>query len=205
MIAEIFMDGQVLFDLAQLLKYKMHGFDEYDPTKLLAKKVKDPEVRQLIEHCINLEPKARWTPQKYLDFYKGKIFPLYFDDLYDVFKRFLNVTFSEADHKIKYLQKKYVDILRMVSSTKTNNQQDFNFTNSVPELFRKEKRSHAALTPSHAALASTQSLLSATSPNSQPQSNMDLHIPRLEIIMRQQRLQQQAMDDYTYVISLCDI
>eukprot|EP00485_Elphidium_margaritaceum_P015218 CAMPEP_0202734064 /NCGR_PEP_ID=MMETSP1385-20130828/188489_1 /ASSEMBLY_ACC=CAM_ASM_000861 /TAXON_ID=933848 /ORGANISM="Elphidium margaritaceum" /LENGTH=282 /DNA_ID=CAMNT_0049400409 /DNA_START=41 /DNA_END=885 /DNA_ORIENTATION=+ len=35
-IAEMFMDGQVLFDLSQLLKYKQHGFDEYDPTKMIA-------------------------------------------------------------------------------------------------------------------------------------------------------------------------
>lgn len=186
-IAEIFMDGQVLFDYGQLLKYKAHGFDEYDPTKLLAKKINDKNVRELIEHCINLEPKSRWTPQKYLDFYKDKIFPKYFDDLYELFKKFLSVTFSESDHKIKYLQKKYIDILKMVS----NGNQSFH----IPQLFKKENKKQGqtqALTPK---MQSNMSLLSPlSSPTNGPQQ---ANIPKLEIIMRQQKRQQQqqAIDE----------
>merc|ERR1712048_382606 len=81
------------------------------------------------------EPKNRWKPEKYLEFYKGKIFPTYFDDLYELNKKFLNVNFSEADNKIKYLQKKYVDILKIVSC-KNENEIDFNAL--APELFRRE-------------------------------------------------------------------
>ena len=183
------MDGQVLFDLSQLLKYKTHGFDEYDPTKLLSKKIDDKNVRDLIEHCIKLEPKSRWTPQKYLDFYKGKIFPKYFDNLYDLFKKFLDPTFSESDHKIKYLQKKYVNILKMVSPN--------NEFKKVPELFRKEKKHNTEINNNNnnnnnnnTALDSNMSLLSPTSPISQQVFDNN-NIPKLEIIMRQQKLQQE--------------
>eukprot|EP01083_Nonionella_stella_P114538 338781_1 len=187
-VAEIFMDGQVLFDLSHLLKYKTHGFDQYDPTKLLAKKVDDKNVRELIEHCINLDPKSRWTPQQYLDFYKGKIFPPYFDDLYELFKKFLNVSFSEADHKIKYLQKKYVDILRMVS-TKTNDKKDkYNFNQCVPELFRKE-----AKTRNNNVNPSASNISLSPNPSGNPATNPCSPVPKLEMIMRQQKQKQKQM------------
>ena len=189
-VAEIFMDGQVLFDLSQLLKYKTHGFDEYDPTILLAKKVDDKYVRELIEHCINLEPNSRWTPQKYLDFYKEKIFPSYFDDLYELNKKFLNVNFSEADNKIKYLQKKYVDILKMVSC-KNENEIDFNAT--APEIFRKETN-HKKKNKER----SNSDMMSPKMVNNKVQQTEMQNIPKLELIMKQQKLQQ--LDNDSYVI-----
>ena len=45
-IAEIFTDGQVLFNHEQLLAYKDN---KYDPTQIIAKKISDKYVRELVE------------------------------------------------------------------------------------------------------------------------------------------------------------
>lgn len=155
-IGEIFMDGRILFDLSNLLKYKTDGYTGYDPSILLNKYISDANVRQLIEHCIHLDPKHRWTARKYLDFYDNKIFPSYFNDLYQIFCKFLMPSFADADNKIKYIQKKYIDILNIVSrnwvhsspslhsmiannkKTDINHRQlPINFASIVPEIFRK--------------------------------------------------------------------
>lgn len=73
-IAELFLEGSPLFDLAQSFKYKA---SEYDPMLLLAN-IEDTEVRSLIAHMISLDPKKRYSAEEYLDRWQGKAFPKYF-------------------------------------------------------------------------------------------------------------------------------
>lgn len=55
-VAEIFMDGHPLFDLALLQNYRK-GL--YDPTPDLIKKIKDHKIVKLIMKMINIDPKKR--------------------------------------------------------------------------------------------------------------------------------------------------
>lgn len=62
-IAEIFMNGHPLFDLAQLQNYRK---GTYDPKEDLAKKIKDKKIIDLILHMINRDPSKRITIDKYI-------------------------------------------------------------------------------------------------------------------------------------------
>lgn len=62
-IAEIFMDGQSLFDLAKLQKYRK-GL--YDPSDELNKKIKDQNIIKIIKSMIDKEPSARLTINEYI-------------------------------------------------------------------------------------------------------------------------------------------
>jgi phosphoinositide-3-kinase regulatory subunit 4 len=62
-LAELFMEGKSLFDLAELHAYRR---GELDPEPLLTSKVQDVRVRNLILHMIQLDPEKRLTAQEYL-------------------------------------------------------------------------------------------------------------------------------------------
>ncbi|KAF8097740.1 hypothetical protein N665_0281s0005 [Sinapis alba] len=73
-IAELFLEGQPLFELAQLLAYRR---GQHDPSQHL-EKIPDPGIRKMILHMIQLEPEARLSAENYLQNYVGVIFPNYF-------------------------------------------------------------------------------------------------------------------------------
>ncbi|CAF2029859.1 BnaC07g50760D [Brassica napus] len=64
-IAEIFLEGQPLFELAQLLAYRR---GQHDPSQHL-EKIPDPGIRNMILHMIQLEPEARLSAENYLQNY----------------------------------------------------------------------------------------------------------------------------------------
>ncbi|KAI5081544.1 hypothetical protein GOP47_0002147 [Adiantum capillus-veneris] len=76
-IAELFMEGQALFDLSQLLAYRR---GQYDPCPSL-QKVVDVGVREMILHMIQLDPTARLTAEQYLQSWAPCVFPAYFSPL----------------------------------------------------------------------------------------------------------------------------
>ncbi|MCO5613378.1 hypothetical protein L7F22_067654 [Adiantum nelumboides] len=76
-IAELFMEGQALFDLSQLLAYRR---GQYDPCPSL-QKVVDIGVRDTILHMIQLDPTARLTAEQYLQSWAPCVFPAYFSPL----------------------------------------------------------------------------------------------------------------------------
>ena len=55
-IAEIMMDGEQLFNVGSLQSYRK---DEFDPRKVLDKKIDDPNVVNLIMEMISLKPQHR--------------------------------------------------------------------------------------------------------------------------------------------------
>ncbi|CAE6169941.1 unnamed protein product [Arabidopsis arenosa] len=73
-IAELFLEGQPLFELAQLLAYRR---GQHDPSQHL-EKIPDPGIRKMILHMIQLEPEARLSAEDYLQNYVGIVFPNYF-------------------------------------------------------------------------------------------------------------------------------
>jgi len=107
-LAEIFLEGSVIFDYSQMLRYRT---GDYSPLETL-NKIKNPHVRRLIEHMIQLDPRDRLTAKQYLgiDRSEGKIaesiaavFPSYLRELYNLFTKLLDPSLADPDSKIKYL------------------------------------------------------------------------------------------------------
>ncbi|CAL9043768.1 unnamed protein product [Musa banksii] len=73
-IAELFLEGQPLFELSQLLSYRR---GQYDPSQYL-EKIQEDGIRKMILHMIQLDPNARLTCESYLQNYASSIFPNYF-------------------------------------------------------------------------------------------------------------------------------
>jgi phosphoinositide-3-kinase regulatory subunit 4 len=61
-IAEMFLDGQPLFTLSQLLLYRS---GEYDPTTTL-EKIEDDQMRAMLMSMVSLNPSSRLSAQNYL-------------------------------------------------------------------------------------------------------------------------------------------
>ncbi|GLU09948.1 hypothetical protein SLE2022_267830 [Rubroshorea leprosula] len=73
-IAELFLEGQPLFELSQLLAYRR---GQYDPSQHL-EKIPDSGIRKMILHMIQLEPESRLSAESYLQSYAATAFPSYF-------------------------------------------------------------------------------------------------------------------------------
>ena len=73
-IAELFLESPI-FTLSQLYKYRK---GEFDPAFSLLEKIQDIEVRELVNHMIQLDPESRYAPEEYLNFWRRKAFPEYF-------------------------------------------------------------------------------------------------------------------------------
>ncbi|ORX99188.1 ARM repeat-containing protein [Basidiobolus meristosporus CBS 931.73] len=73
-IAELFLEGTPIFSFSQLLSYKRN---EYDPTSEL-EKIEDSAIRDMIKHMIQLDPKERYSAERYLSDWRDLSFPSYF-------------------------------------------------------------------------------------------------------------------------------
>ncbi|KAJ6797896.1 phosphoinositide 3-kinase regulatory subunit 4 isoform X1 [Iris pallida] len=73
-IAELFLEGQPLFELSQLLAYRR---GQYDPSQYL-EKIQDVGIRKMILHMIQLDPESRLSCESYLQSYATVVFPTYF-------------------------------------------------------------------------------------------------------------------------------
>jgi phosphoinositide-3-kinase regulatory subunit 4 len=72
-IAELFLETPI-FSLSQLLRYRAN---EYDPQSALDD-IKDPDIREMVAHMIQLDPQSRYAADEYLNFWRSKAFPDYF-------------------------------------------------------------------------------------------------------------------------------
>ncbi|KAL8673382.1 MAG: hypothetical protein Q9168_002172 [Polycauliona sp. 1 TL-2023] len=73
-IAELFLESPI-FTLSQLYKYRK---GEFDPGFSLLDKIQDTEIRELVNHMIQLDPESRYAAEEYLNFWRRKAFPEYF-------------------------------------------------------------------------------------------------------------------------------
>jgi phosphoinositide-3-kinase regulatory subunit 4 len=110
-IAEIFLGGEVLFDLPQLLSYR-DGI--YDPQTLI-NKIPFPDIRLLISHMIQLDPSKRFTAKQYLNRFTPRTFPAYFGFLYKFFAKLLSPELSDADIKIQAIKSHEQQIIKQIT------------------------------------------------------------------------------------------
>uniref|UniRef100_A0A0D9YZN6 non-specific serine/threonine protein kinase n=1 Tax=Oryza glumipatula TaxID=40148 RepID=A0A0D9YZN6_9ORYZ len=84
-LAELFLEGQPLFELSQLLAYRR---GQYDPIHTL-EKIQDTGIRDMVLHMIQLDPKERLSCKNYLQKYESVVFPVektqeYFEKMHDI-------------------------------------------------------------------------------------------------------------------------
>nr|GLL20620.1 phosphoinositide 3-kinase regulatory subunit 4-like [Ipomoea trifida] len=109
-IAELFLEGQPLFELSQLLAYRR---GQYDPNQLL-EKIPDSGIRKMILHMIQLDPESRCSAESYLQSYAGVVFPSYFSPFLHNFYCLLNPLNSDA--RVLICQTSFQEILKQMSN-----------------------------------------------------------------------------------------
>lgn len=107
-LAELFTEGHALFDLTQLLAYRV---GDYHPNKVLDK-IDDPRVKALIEHMIERDPGSRHSIDQYLEQERGLAFPEnFYSFLWPFLKQFAVTPIMPHDDKIKQIKNSLSDIL----------------------------------------------------------------------------------------------
>eukprot|EP00850_Spirogloea_muscicola_P004936 SM000022S07150 [mRNA] locus=s22:188681:200036:+ [translate_table: standard] len=107
-MAELFLEGQALFNLSQLLAYRS---GQYDPRSDV-EKIEDSRIQSLIVHMIQLDPADRLTAAAYLETWAPKIFPSYFPFLHDFFS---SLPPLEAHARIAATQEAFPKICAVLS------------------------------------------------------------------------------------------
>ncbi|KAK6941446.1 WD40 repeat [Dillenia turbinata] len=113
-IAELFLEGQPLFELSQLLAYRR---GQYDPT-LHLEKIPDSGIRKMILHMIQLDPESRFPAETYLQNYASVVFPYYFSPFLHNFYSYLNPL--DSDTRVAACQSAFHEILKRMMHTRTS-------------------------------------------------------------------------------------
>ncbi|CAI5491360.1 unnamed protein product [Closterium sp. Naga37s-1] len=113
---EMFLDGDVLFDLSSLLAY-VHG--SYDPFPLIDR-IPCPSVRALVAHMVQRDPAQRLPAAAYLTAFSdpqgGALFPQpAFDALHD--HLFCHLPSMDADGRIALTRQLYPRLSRIIASS----------------------------------------------------------------------------------------
>ncbi|GAV84346.1 Pkinase domain-containing protein/WD40 domain-containing protein/HEAT domain-containing protein [Cephalotus follicularis] len=122
-IAELFLEGQPLFELSQLLAYRR---GQYDPSQHL-EKIPDSGIRKMILHMIQLEPDSRLSAESYLQNYAGVVFPYYFTPFLHNFYCCWNPL--HPDMKVAMCQSVFHEILKQMMGSRSNEVTDAAGTN----------------------------------------------------------------------------
>ncbi|XP_017983460.1 PREDICTED: probable serine/threonine-protein kinase vps15 [Theobroma cacao] len=115
-IAELFLEGQPLFELSQLLAYRR---GQYDPSQHL-EKIPDIGIRKMILHMIQLEPESRLCAESYLQNYAAVVFPSYFAPFLHNFYCCWNPIHS--DMRIAMCQSVFPEILKQMMSKRSSDE-----------------------------------------------------------------------------------
>ncbi|KAK1551170.1 hypothetical protein Q3G72_031342 [Acer saccharum] len=111
-IAELFLEGQPLFELSQLLAYRR---GQYDPSQPL-EKIPDTGIRKMVLHMIQLEPELRLSAENYLQNYAAVVFPTYFSPFLHNFYCCWNPLHS--DMRVAMCQSVFPEILKQMMGNK---------------------------------------------------------------------------------------
>lgn len=117
-IAELFMEGQALFDLSQLLAYRR---GQYDPCPSL-QKVLDVGIREMILHMIQLDPEARLTAEQYMRSWVPRVFPAYFTPLLHSF--FSCLLPLDIDTRVAVTQSAFTEICKQMIESSPSSYKD---------------------------------------------------------------------------------
>nr|GEY88462.1 armadillo-like helical [Tanacetum cinerariifolium] len=110
-IAELFLEGQPLFELSQLLAYRR---GQYDPSQHL-EKIPDSGIRKMILHMIQLDPDSRCSAESYLQSYSGVVLPCYFSPF--LHNLYSNLNPIVPDSRVAMCQLSFPEILRQMLNT----------------------------------------------------------------------------------------
>ncbi|XP_059638259.1 serine/threonine-protein kinase VPS15 [Cornus florida] len=113
-IAELFLEGQPLFELSQLLAYRR---GQYDPSQHL-EKIPDSGIRRMILHMIQLDPGSRFSAENYLQSYAGIVFPCYFSPFLHNYYSYLNPL--DSDTRVLMCQTLFQEILKQMMNNRPN-------------------------------------------------------------------------------------
>ena len=116
-LIELFTDGSPPFSFSQLLSYRAKKFD---PIKVI-EKIKDPQIKKLVEHMIQRDPDARRNANSYLSEERGGVFPDYF---YSFLQSYMQIFSTDQtmlpDQKIDKVYENLSSILEMVQEENTD-------------------------------------------------------------------------------------
>ncbi|KAG5009732.1 hypothetical protein JHK87_018247 [Glycine soja] len=151
-IAELFLEGQPLFELSQLLAYRR---GQYDPSQHL-EKIPDLGIRKMILHMIQLEPEFRLSAERYLKEYAAVVFPIYFSPFLHDFYRCWSPLHS--DMRVLLCQSAFPEILKQMMNNKSSDDAGVNSAELLEEMVAKESDINSLLrdakknkNPSHVA------------------------------------------------------
>ncbi|OVA06257.1 HEAT [Macleaya cordata] len=113
-IAELFLEGQPLFELSQLLAYRR---GQYDPSQTL-EKIPDSGIRKMILHMIQLDPESRLSAESYLDNYASIVFPCYFSPFLHNFFSYLIPL--DSDTRVAVTQSAFHDIHKQMKNNRSS-------------------------------------------------------------------------------------
>ncbi|ESW24959.1 hypothetical protein PHAVU_004G175100 [Phaseolus vulgaris] len=130
--AELFLEGQPLFELSQLLAYRR---GQYDPSQHL-EKIPDIGIRKMILHMIQLEPESRFSAERYLKEYAAVVFPIYFSPFLHDFYRCWSPLHS--DMRVLLCQSAFPEILKQMMNNKPSDDAGANSGELLEEMVAKE-------------------------------------------------------------------
>ncbi|XP_022638458.1 phosphoinositide 3-kinase regulatory subunit 4 [Vigna radiata var. radiata] len=130
-IAELFLEGQPLFELSQLLAYRR---GQYDPSQHL-EKIPDIGIRKMILHMIQLEPESRFSAERYLKEYAAVVFPNYFSPFLHDFYRCWSPLHS--DMRVLLCQSAFPEILKQMMNNQSSDDVAANSGELLEEMVAK--------------------------------------------------------------------
>lgn len=117
-IAELFLEGQPLFELSQLLAYRR---GQFDPSQHL-EKIPDSGIRKMILHMIQLDPDSRCSAESYLQSYAGVVLPSYFSPF--LHNLYSNLNPINPDSRVAMCQISFPEILKQMLSNRAGEETD---------------------------------------------------------------------------------
>ncbi|KAI3754228.1 hypothetical protein L1987_54007 [Smallanthus sonchifolius] len=117
-IAELFLEGQPLFELSQLLAYRR---GQFDPSQHL-EKIPDSGIRKMILHMIQLDPDSRCSAESYLQTYADVVLPCYFSPF--LHNLYSNLNPINPDSRVAMLQLSFPEILKQMLTNRTGDETD---------------------------------------------------------------------------------
>ncbi|KAL3131972.1 hypothetical protein ABBQ38_007667 [Trebouxia sp. C0009 RCD-2024] len=113
-LAEMFLDGKLLFDRPQLLKYRNGS---YSPESMLGQ-IEPAAMRAVILHMIQLDPDKRLSAKDYLTSWGPSLFPEYFTSFLQPFCHTLLPL--SADLRLAAVQQAFPQMLHFMAPTSAN-------------------------------------------------------------------------------------
>ncbi|KAG2382637.1 hypothetical protein C9374_005217 [Naegleria lovaniensis] len=109
-IAQLFLDGEALFDYSQLLAYRKGDTEHFSK---LMERVEDKDVREMITHMLDLDPNKRLSAEEYITKYTPTIFPIYFKYIHE--KVMIQMLDKNCDKRIQTIAEMYNSIIDELS------------------------------------------------------------------------------------------